>query len=82
MGRHSRRNDCLLLDPLYATLQLIRTESTPSPRMGHTASLIGESMFVIGGRADPVTILNEVWSLNTLNNKWNLLNCNGFFPPR
>ncbi|OWM83448.1 hypothetical protein CDL15_Pgr012929 [Punica granatum] len=83
MGRHARRNDSLLLDPLDGTVEAIDTAGAPSPRMGHTASLIGEQMFVIGGRADPTSILSEIWALNTATNQWTLLNCNGdSFPPR
>lgn len=83
MGRHSRRNDCLLLDTMRGTLKAIMTIGPPPPRMGHTSCLVGNSMFVIGGRADPTKILNEVWVLNANNNEWKLLNCAGcLFPPR
>ncbi|KAK9022971.1 hypothetical protein V6N11_003207 [Hibiscus sabdariffa] len=82
-GRHARRNDSFLLDPFHGTLKEINVVSRPSPRLGHTASLIGDCMFVIGGRADPTTILSEVWVLNTVKNEWRLLDCAGSgFPPR
>lgn len=83
MGRHARRNDCLLLDSLCGTLEEINVKGSPSPRLGHTSLLIGECMFVIGGRTDPTKILNDVWVLNTTKNEWRLLECTGSgFPPR
>ncbi|KAK4753279.1 hypothetical protein SAY87_022077 [Trapa incisa] len=83
MGRHTRRNDSLLLDPTNGILEAIHTTRTPSPRMGHTASMVGEEMFVIGGRADPTNILGEVWVLDTTTSEWTLLDCSGdSFPPR
>ncbi|KAK9267461.1 hypothetical protein L1049_009887 [Liquidambar formosana] len=83
MGRHSRRNECLLLDPLCGTLKANNFEGIPSPRLGHTTSLVGDCMFVIGGRADPVKILNDVWVLNTARSEWRSLDCRGsVFPPR
>ncbi|KAI4311996.1 hypothetical protein MLD38_036855 [Melastoma candidum] len=51
--------------------------------MGHTASVVGENMFVIGGREDPTTILNDVWVFSVANRTWTLENCKGdYFPPR
>lgn len=83
VGRHTRRNECLLLDPSFCTLETIAVRSAPSPRMGHTASLVGDQMFVIGGRTDPLNILSDVWVFNITTNEWKLLNCNGHvFPPR
>lgn len=83
MGRHARRNECLLLDLSQGTLKLICTDVSPSPRLGHTSSLIGDRMFVIGGRADPLNILSDVWVFNIAENQWKLLECGGnVFPPR
>ncbi|XP_057960653.1 tRNA wybutosine-synthesizing protein 2/3/4-like isoform X1 [Malania oleifera] len=83
MGRHTRRNDSLLLDPISGKLKSLDTEDSPSPRLGHTSSLVEHSMFVIGGRADPTKILNDVWAFMIAENKWKLLKCTGcFFPPR
>ncbi|KDP20748.1 hypothetical protein JCGZ_21219 [Jatropha curcas] len=83
IGRHARRNDSLLLDPLNGTLKAINAVGGPSPRLGHTASLVGEFLFVIGGRSDPLNILNDVWVLNTVSNEWRLSECSGIiFPPR
>ncbi|KAJ6333847.1 hypothetical protein OIU77_009684 [Salix suchowensis] len=55
MGRHSRINDCSLLDPL--TLRA-------GARLGHT------DFVVSGGRADPSSILNGVWVLNAPKMDW------------
>ncbi|GAU18390.1 hypothetical protein TSUD_202790, partial [Trifolium subterraneum] len=85
LGRHARRNDLLLLDPYSGNLETISTFgcACPSPRLGHTASLVGDLMFVIGGRTGPDKILSDVWSLDTIKNCWKLLQCGGtVFPPR
>ncbi|KAF1887173.1 hypothetical protein Lal_00040770 [Lupinus albus] len=85
MGRHARRNDLLLLDPYSGNLETISSfgEVAPSPCLGHTASLVGDHMFVIGGRTGPDKILNDVWILDTTQNCWKLLQCGGsVFPPR
>ncbi|OMO76800.1 tRNA transferase Trm5/Tyw2 [Corchorus capsularis] len=83
IGRHERRNDSFLLDPLHGTLREIKVADCPSPRLGHTSSLVGDCMFVIGGRADPLNILNDVWILNTIKKEWKLVECTGSqFPPR
>ncbi|WCJ20164.1 tRNA wybutosine-synthesizing protein 2/3/4 [Euphorbia peplus] len=83
MGRHARRNDTLLLDPLKGTLSAIDAVNTPSPRMGHTTSSVGDSVFVIGGRSDPLNILADVWILNIASNEWKLSECIGsLFLPR
>ncbi|KAG5011256.1 hypothetical protein JHK87_019771 [Glycine soja] len=85
MGRHARRNDLLLLDPYSGNLDMVSTVgcASPSPRLGHTASLVGNRMFVIGGRTGPDKILSDVWILDTTKNSWNLLQCgDSGFPPR
>ena len=83
MGRHARRNNTLVLDPLHGILKVVNAEETPSPRLGHTSSMFGDLMFIIGGRADPEKILNDVWVLNTTKNEWRWLECTGcVFPPR
>lgn len=82
-GRHARKNDSFLVDPLHETLREVNVVGCPSPRLGHTSSLVGDCMFVIGGRADPLNILSDVWVLNTVKNEWKLLDCTGCaFPPR
>lgn len=83
LGRHARRNESMLLDPSCGTLKLITVNESPSPRLGHTASMVGDYMFVIGGRADPSNILNDVWMLDISKFEWSSQRCNGNeFPPR
>ncbi|KAH6787777.1 Met-10+ like family protein / kelch repeat-containing protein [Perilla frutescens var. hirtella] len=83
IGRHSRRNDLLIFDTESGFTEVMTAVGGPSPRLGHTSSLVGDSIYVIGGRADPMNILNEVWVLNMQKKQWNLLLCSGsLFPPR
>ncbi|XWS18201.1 hypothetical protein CRYUN_Cryun32bG0022700 [Craigia yunnanensis] len=43
----------------------------------------GRRLHVIGGRADPLNVLRDVWVLNTVKNEWRLLDCTGStFLPR
>ncbi|KAK7387759.1 hypothetical protein VNO78_22551 [Psophocarpus tetragonolobus] len=85
MGRHARRNDLLLLDPCSGKLDTVSTVgcASPSPRLGHSASLVGNCMFVIGGRTGPDNILNDIWILDTAKNSWKLIQCSDdVFRPR
>ncbi|KAJ0250215.1 tRNA wybutosine-synthesizing protein 2/3/4 [Hirschfeldia incana] len=82
-GRHARRNESMLLDPSCGTLKLVTVNGSPSPRLGHTASMVGDCMFVIGGRADPLNILNDVWMLDISKCEWSSQKCIGSeLPPR
>ncbi|KAF6168117.1 hypothetical protein GIB67_011502 [Kingdonia uniflora] len=82
-GRHARRNDSLMLDPFSGTLVAVNVEGPPSPRLSHTSSVTGECIFIIGGRGDPLKILNDVWVLDMARNEWSLLECAGsVFHPR
>lgn len=83
MGRRSRRNDYLLLDPLSGKLKAIEIEGAPSQQLHQTASVVGDFDFVIGVRSDPSNVLNDVWVLNTAKMKWKLVQCaSNVFPPR
>ncbi|KAI3456455.1 hypothetical protein Pfo_013118 [Paulownia fortunei] len=83
IGRHARRNDLLILDTESGIMDILAAAGAPSPRLGHTSSLIGDFIYVIGGRADPMNILNEVWVFSMAKKEWKLLQCSGsFFPPR
>ncbi|KAK1326195.1 tRNA wybutosine-synthesizing protein 2/3/4 [Acorus calamus] len=83
LGRHARRSDTLMIDPKSGVVNLIDIGGTPSPRLGHTSSVVGEQVYVIGGRGDPMQIFNDVWVLNTAENKWKLIECSGqVFHPR
>ncbi|KAL2931413.1 tRNA wybutosine-synthesizing protein 2/3/4 [Bienertia sinuspersici] len=82
-GRHARRNDCLLLDPLSGRLSVLTVKGSPSPRMGHTSSLVGGLMVVLGGRADPTNILDDLWIFNIADAEWKLVgNTSDVFAPR
>lgn len=83
MGRHARRDDLLLLDLECGKMEVIDVLDAPCPRVGHTSSMIGDSMYVIAGRADPSNILNDVWVFNVTKKDWRLLECSGTpFLPR
>ncbi|KAL8461431.1 hypothetical protein ACS0TY_032776 [Phlomoides rotata] len=83
IGRHARRNDLLIFDTESGLVEVIAAAGAPSPRLGHTSTLVGDFIYVIGGRADPTNILNEVWVFNMTNKRWKLLQCTGsLFPPR
>ncbi|XP_010538959.1 PREDICTED: tRNA wybutosine-synthesizing protein 2/3/4 isoform X2 [Tarenaya hassleriana] len=83
LGRHARRNETLLLDPAFGTLKVIATKDSPSPRLGHAACMVGDCMFVIGGRADPLNVLNDLWVFDVPKCEWRLQTCSGCeFPPR
>ena len=83
LGRHARRNDTLVLNHHSGFLRSVCVEGPPSPRLGHTSSVVGKHMFVIGGRGDPMQIFNDVWVLDVAENRWMLMSCTGsFFPGR
>ncbi|XP_047941787.1 tRNA wybutosine-synthesizing protein 2/3/4 isoform X1 [Salvia hispanica] len=83
IGRHARRNDLLIFDIESGFVEVIAAAGAPSPRLGHTSSLVGDSIYVIGGRADPMNILNDVWVFHLPRKEWKLLPCSGsLFPPR
>lgn len=82
IGRHARRNDTFLLDPKKCTIEVFDVLKAPSSRMGHTATVVGDSMYVIGGRSDPLNCLNDVWMLKNRSKEWHLLQSSGsVFPP-
>jgi tRNA wybutosine-synthesizing protein 3 len=82
-GRHSRRNYSLLLNPKSGLLTEISVKDTPSPRMGHTITAVGNHIYAIGGRAGPSEILDDVWVLQSTENRWSRVKCSGsIFQPR
>ncbi|GAB2244817.1 hypothetical protein Droror1_Dr00000310 [Drosera rotundifolia] len=83
VGRHARRNDCLLLELSCGMLDEFGVKGGPSPRMGQICVLVDDSIFVIGGRADPVNILKDVWILDLIRKEWKSAECSGSaFAPR
>ncbi|CAN6218978.1 unnamed protein product [Urochloa humidicola] len=82
-GGHSRRNYSLLLDHKSCLLTEMIAKESPSPRMGHTLTCVGNSTYVIGGRGGPSEILDDVWVLQNTDNTWLRLECSGdIFRPR
>ncbi|XP_062189340.1 tRNA wybutosine-synthesizing protein 2/3/4 isoform X2 [Phragmites australis] len=82
-GRHARRNYSLLLDHKSGLLTELNFKESPSPRMGHTVTAVGNSIYVIGGRGGPSETLGDVWVLQSTENTWSRLECSGsFFRPR
>ncbi|WVZ66070.1 hypothetical protein U9M48_015345 [Paspalum notatum var. saurae] len=82
-GRHARRNYSLLLDHKSGLLTEMIFKESPSPRMGHTVTAVGNSTYVIGGRGGPSEILDDVWVLQNTENSWSRLECSGnLFQPR
>lgn len=77
VGRHARRNYSLMLDTQCSQLTEIDAGGPPSPRLGHTSSMVRDQLFIIGGRCGPDQILNDVWVLHMSENRWMLLACTG-----
>uniref|UniRef100_A0A0E0I1D3 tRNA wybutosine-synthesizing protein 2/3/4 n=1 Tax=Oryza nivara TaxID=4536 RepID=A0A0E0I1D3_ORYNI len=82
-GRHARRNYSLLVNPGSGLLTELKVTGSPSPRMGHTITVVGNDIYVVGGRGGPSEILNDIWVLERSNNRWSKVDCSGdFFRPR
>uniref|UniRef100_A0A0D9WZF5 tRNA wybutosine-synthesizing protein 2/3/4 n=1 Tax=Leersia perrieri TaxID=77586 RepID=A0A0D9WZF5_9ORYZ len=82
-GRHARRNYSLLLNHRSGSLTELEVTETPSPRMGHTVTAVGNYIYVVGGRGGPTYILNDVWVLDSTNSRWSKVDCDGdLFRPR
>lgn len=82
-GRHSRRNYSLLLDPTSGLLKEINVKDSPSSRMGHTTTAVDNHIYAVGGRAGPSEILDDVWVLQSTENRWSRVECSGdIFHPR
>ncbi|KAK9681561.1 hypothetical protein RND81_10G011000 [Saponaria officinalis] len=83
VGRHARRSDCLLFNLSSGKLVDMQVKGSPSAHLGHTSSVVGGSMFVIGGRADPANILGELWIFDFAKTEWKLVsNSSDAFTPR
>ncbi|KAJ7557692.1 hypothetical protein O6H91_04G005500 [Diphasiastrum complanatum] len=59
-GRHGRLNDLLLINLQSGSLEPVNAVNPLRPRMAHTACIIDNAMWVIGGREDPSTPLGDV----------------------
>ncbi|KAF0908774.1 hypothetical protein E2562_028589 [Oryza meyeriana var. granulata] len=76
-GRHARRNYSLLLNHRSGLLTELKVTESPSPRMGHTVTVVGNDIYVVGGRGGPLEILNDVWVLESTKNRWSKVDCSG-----
>lgn len=58
-------------------------DDVPGPRKGHTAVVIGDTIYVLGGEGDNVTNENgRMWAYHTESNKWSFLDpAPGTFSP-
>lgn len=57
------------------------TGDVPPPRVGVTMASIGSTIFVFGGRDQEHKELNELYSFDTITNKWSLLSSGDTGPP-
>ncbi|KAH7077954.1 hypothetical protein BKA63DRAFT_509355 [Paraphoma chrysanthemicola] len=49
-------------------------DDVPSPRKGHAATVIGNSIYVFGGEGDQVTNeMGRIWAYHTVRNTWTFL---------
>lgn len=58
-------------------------DDVPGPRKGHTAAVIGDTIYIIGGEGDNVANENgRVWAYHTVSNTWSFLDpAPGSVPP-
>jgi len=45
----------------------------PCPRSGHSAVIVGQTMYIFGGKADNSLRLNDLWGFNLQSNTWTLV---------
>lgn len=57
------------------------TGDVPPPRVGVTMASIGSTIYVFGGRDQEHKELNELYSFDTITNKWSLLSSGDMSPP-
>lgn len=86
--QYSRDLHCLDLDTMEWTCILADGEETPSHRDFHSATAIGDRMYVFGGRGDLNSPYNsqeevycpELFYLDTVEHKWVLACAEGIWP--
>eukprot|EP00210_Caulerpa_lentillifera_P009558 g9116.t1 len=63
---HQRLNDIVCFNPVSKTIHFpMISGAIPSSRMHHTATTLGDSIYIIGGRSNPQTPLKDVFKLDT-----------------
>jgi N-acetylneuraminic acid mutarotase len=73
LGPEGPKNDVYKLSQSWGEFQWSKVETkgeVPSPRFRHTASAVGDDIFIIGGFTGPKTRLNDVWKLNVSTGEW------------
>jgi len=60
--------------------QLMPYGDAPQPRWGHSASVIGEDMYIFGGTTAAGTVLNDLWGYNFPYGVWQKLSPQGTVP--
>jgi tRNA wybutosine-synthesizing protein 3 len=66
-------NDVYKLSQSWGEFQWSKVETTgeaPCPRFRHSASVIGDTIYVIGGFSGPKTRHNDVWKLDVATGAW------------
>ncbi|KAG9394989.1 RhoGEF domain [Carpediemonas membranifera] len=53
----------------------------PSARCAHAMTVVGDSIYVIGGRDAHSNFLNDVWRFNITEQAWTEMPCSGKVPP-
>ncbi|MEM4385349.1 MAG: kelch repeat-containing protein [Candidatus Anstonellales archaeon] len=72
-------NDIVEFDIFNNKWTTINASNPPSPRMAHSAVVIGNYMYVFGGY-DGTNFNNELWRYNFTNSTWTKLNPTGNLP--
>ncbi|KAH6558001.1 hypothetical protein KP509_1Z082800 [Ceratopteris richardii] len=81
--KQGRQNDLVLFTYEDGRVSSLCAMNPPVARVGHTASLVGKNMVVIGGREDPSRVLGDVCVLNVDSMHWSYPKVRGVpFPPR
>eukprot|EP00210_Caulerpa_lentillifera_P009018 g8607.t1 len=63
---HQRLNDIVCFNSVSKTIHFpVISGTIPAPRMHHTATTLGDSIYIIGGRSNPQTALEDVFKLDT-----------------
>jgi len=66
-------NDVYKLSQSWGEFQWSKVETTgdaPCPRFRHTASVVGDAIYIIGGFSGPKTRHNDVWKLDIATGAW------------
>jgi N-acetylneuraminic acid mutarotase len=81
-GKFTYYNDTTVLDLETNTWHVVKCGGTkPSPRYGHTASVIGNRMYIFGGKGPDEKLYNDIFFLDTLSWCWIELSSTTAPPP-